>query len=235
MIEPDEIEDGTVVRMKKAYPVYDSRYQDSLVTIRRYLESIGNLQTVGRNGLHRYNNQDHSMLTAVHAARNIIGEKNDVWAVNTEMDYHEEERVKVSAAKPKPEGTRRAPHSVPGDRLIPRRLTPEELIEAAFAKLDPVALGVAVGIVIGVTLLVSTITLLLKGGVAVGRTLALLDNVLLGFSVTWSGALLGLIEAGIGGFLVGYLFASLRNLGIDAYAWLLQRRAIAESQRNLLD
>jgi protoporphyrinogen oxidase len=234
MIEPDEVEDGTVVRMKKAYPVYDRQYQDSLAIIRRYLESIPNLQTVGRNGLHRYNNQDHSMLTAVYAARNIVGEQHDVWSVNTEMEYHEEERVKTSVAKPV--RARQATLTAPtGDRQTPLRLTPEELIEAAFAKLDPVSLGAAVGIVAGISLFIATITLLLKGGEVVGPTLALLDNVLLGFSMTWSGALVGLMEATIGGFMLGYLFAWLRNMGIDAYAWLLQRRAIAESQRNLLD
>jgi protoporphyrinogen oxidase len=235
MIEPDEIEDGTVVRMKKAYPVYDRVYQDSLATIRHYLESIGNLQTVGRNGLHRYNNQDHSMLTAVYAARNIVGEKHDVWAVNTEMEYHEEERVKASAAKPVAARIETASAAATGDRQVPRRLTPEELIEAAFAKLDPVALGVSLGTVGGLSLFIATVTLLVKGGPVVGPTLALLNNVLLGFSVTWRGALIGLMETSLGGFAIGYLFASLRNLGIDAYGWLLQRRAMAESQRNLLD
>jgi len=89
LVEPGEVEDGTIVRMKKAYPVYDQNYHESLEIIRNYLESFSNLQTVGRNGLHRYNNQDHSMLTAIYAARNIAGERNDVWSVNTEMEYHE--------------------------------------------------------------------------------------------------------------------------------------------------
>ena len=236
MIEADEIEDGTVVRMKKAYPVYDRQYQDSLATIRQYLESIPNLQTVGRNGLHRYNNQDHSMLTAVYAARNIVGEQHDVWSVNTEMEYHEETREKRSVPKPVIATTKPAIDAANGgDRQIPRRLTPEELIEAAFAKLDPLALGVAVGIVIGLSLFIATVALLLKGGEVVGPTLALLNNVLFSFSVTWSGAFIGLAEGTLGGFAVGYLFASLRNVGIDAYAWLLQRRAMAMSQRNLLD
>ena len=235
MLERDEIEDGTVVRMKKAYPVYDRHYQNSLATIRSYLESIDNLQTVGRNGLHRYNNQDHSMLTAVYAARNIVGEKHDVWTVNTEKEYHEEKREKATASQPVITPVIPAPAATAGDRLMPRRLTPEELIEAAFAKLDPVALGVAVGIVAGLSLFVATITLLAKGGEVVGPTLALLGNVLIGFSVTWEGALVGLVEATIGGFALGYLFGSLRNLGIDGYAWLLQRRAAADSQRNLLD
>ena len=176
------------------------------------------------------------MLTAVYAARNIVGEQHDVWSVNTEMEYHEEARVKTSIPKPVIATTTTAIGAASGgDRQIPRRLTPEELIEAAFAKLDPLALGIAVGIVIGLSLFIATVALLLKGGEEIGPTLALLDNVLFGFRVTWSGALIGLLEGALGGFAVGYLFASLRNVGIDAYAWLLQRRAIAVSERNLLD
>jgi hypothetical protein len=175
------------------------------------------------------------MLTAVYAARNIVGEQHDVWSVNTEMEYHEEARVKTSVAKPVMAETEPAPVTTAGDRLVPRRLTPEELIEAAFAKLDPVAMGAAVGIVAGLSLFVATITLLLKDGPVVGPTLSLLNNVLLGFSVTLPGALIGLVEACIGGFMLGYLFAWLRNVGIDAYAWLLQRRALAESERSLLE
>jgi protoporphyrinogen oxidase len=86
----DEIEDGTVVRTPKAYPMYDAGYADQVSVIRRYAEaSLPNLQLVGRNGMHKYNNQDHSMMTAIYAARNIMGEKNDLWAINTEPEYHE--------------------------------------------------------------------------------------------------------------------------------------------------
>ncbi|MGE0126740.1 MAG: NAD(P)/FAD-dependent oxidoreductase [Blastocatellales bacterium] len=223
LVEPDEVEDGTVVRMKKAYPVYDPHYHESLAIIRNYLESFSNLQTVGRNGLHRYNNQDHSMLTAVYAARNIVGEQNDVWAVNTEMEYHEE--VKSSGAT--------------GDRLTPKRvetpMTPDEVIEAVFAKLDPVALGAAFGVVSGLILLLASAALLLKGGPDVGRNLSLLGHYLIGFDVTWAGALLGAGEVGIGGFALGFLVAWLRNWLLAAYAYLVRRRAEAEAQRDLLD
>ena len=82
LIDPSEVEDGTVVRMEKAYPVYDQSYLKRIDTVRRYLETFSNFQTIGRNGLHRYN-QDHSMLTGVYAARNILGEQHDVWSVNT--------------------------------------------------------------------------------------------------------------------------------------------------------
>jgi hypothetical protein len=61
-----------------------------LQVIRRYLDTFENLQTIGRNGMHRYNNQDHSMLTGILAARNVRGEKHDLWEVNTERSYYEE-------------------------------------------------------------------------------------------------------------------------------------------------
>ena len=89
-----EVVDGTVVRMPKAYPVYDAGYADALRTIREFLETIPNLQLVGRNGMHRYNNQDHSMLTAMLAVRNILGGTHDLWGVNTEEEYHEEVTAK---------------------------------------------------------------------------------------------------------------------------------------------
>ena len=93
LIDPGEVEDGTVVRMPKAYPVYDHGYQEQLATVRRYVDSITNLQLIGRNGQHRYNNQDHSMLAGVYAARNLAGARHDVWSVNTEMEYQEEARA----------------------------------------------------------------------------------------------------------------------------------------------
>ena len=93
LADPSKVVDGTVLRMPKAYPVYDEGYRVALETVRRYLERFGNLQLVGRNGLHRYNNQDHSMLTAMLAVRNLLGEKHDLWTVNAEQEYHEEGRV----------------------------------------------------------------------------------------------------------------------------------------------
>jgi hypothetical protein len=226
LAEPDEVEDGTVVRMKKAYPVYDPNYHESLAIIRNYLESFSNLQTVGRNGLHRYNNQDHSMLTAIYAARNIVGEQNDVWSVNTEMEYHEE----VKSARP---------GGSIGDRLTPTRVvvpaSPDEVIETVFARLDPVALGAAFGMVSALALFLASATLLFKGGPDVGRNLRLLGHYLIGFDVTWAGALLGVAEVGVGGFAFGFLVAWLRNWLLAAYAYLARRRAEAEAQRDLLD
>ena len=85
-----DIIDGTVVRMPKAYPVYDASYAESLRVVRTFLAGLKNLQVIGRNGMHRYNNQDHSMLTAMLAVRNILGEQHDLFAVNAEDEYHEE-------------------------------------------------------------------------------------------------------------------------------------------------
>jgi protoporphyrinogen oxidase len=229
LIDPGEVEDGTVVRMQKAYPVYDQHYYHSVVTVRHYLESLANLQTIGRNGLHRYNNQDHSMLTGVYAARNIVGERYDVWSVNTEMEYHEEGRAAEGGG---------------GDRFVPGQLaptgtemlpSPDEVIALVFAKLDPVALGVAVGVVSGIGLFLMTAVLLLKGGPEIGPNLSLLHYYLPEFEVTWSGAFVGFIEAGVGGFTLGYLGAWLRNWGIAAYAVLVRRRAEAKARRGLLD
>jgi protoporphyrinogen oxidase len=91
LIKPEEIEDSAVVRMPKAYPMYDSGWAKRVATVREYLEEcLPNLQLVGRNGMHKYNNQDHSMMTALCAARNIMGAKYDLWAINSEPDYYEE-------------------------------------------------------------------------------------------------------------------------------------------------
>ncbi len=224
LIEPDEVEDGTVVRMKKAYPIYDQAYPEHLATVRRYLDTFKNLQTIGRNGQHRYNNQDHSMLTGVYAARNITGQEYDIWAVNVEKDYHEEERK-------------------PSDRMVPGRVetdepslpTPEQLIQAALAKLDPVALGVASGVVCGLGIFIVSAILLLRGGEEVGPTLSLLGHYLIGYKVSWPGALIGLVESAILGYILGYGCAWLSNFFTKAYAFAAKWRAEASQTRDLLE
>ncbi|MCB1332742.1 MAG: NAD(P)/FAD-dependent oxidoreductase [Roseivivax sp.] len=85
-----DVVDFAIIRQPKAYPVYDGEYKEALDTLQKWILSLENFQTVGRNGLHRYNNQDHSMLSAMLAARNILGSKHDVWGVNVERSYHEE-------------------------------------------------------------------------------------------------------------------------------------------------
>ncbi|MFM7131579.1 MAG: FAD-dependent oxidoreductase, partial [bacterium] len=91
LVDSSRIVDGCVVRMPKAYPVYDDEYQQNVSIIRRWLSNLENLQVAGRNGMHKYNNQDHSMMTALLAARNIMGAGPfDPWCVNTDAEYHEE-------------------------------------------------------------------------------------------------------------------------------------------------
>ena len=230
LIDRHEVIDGTVVRMEKAYPVYDHTYQENVRTIRTYLETFSNLQTIGRNGLHRYNNQDHSMLTGVYAARNITGAQHDVWAVNTDMEYHEEGRVAQLSA---------------GDRLVPASVSvsvaeeveaeEDEVIEAAFARLDPLALGVAIGMVSGVGMFIATGILLFKGGTVVGPNLSLLRHYLFGFEMTWAGAFIGFLEAAFWGLALGFFGAGLRNWGLKAYASLVRWRGETEARGHLLD
>jgi protoporphyrinogen oxidase len=85
-----QVERGFAIRVPKAYPIYDAEYAERVATIRGWLDRIENLQQVGRNGLHRYNNSDHSMLTAMRAVDNLlVGSHHDIWAVNAESVYHE--------------------------------------------------------------------------------------------------------------------------------------------------
>ena len=92
LADPTQVEAGFVVRMPKAYPVYDIDYQANVETIRTWLtQNMPNVHPVGRNGMHKYNNQDHSMYTAMLTVENIVdGTHHDIWAVNVEEEYHEE-------------------------------------------------------------------------------------------------------------------------------------------------
>jgi protoporphyrinogen oxidase len=88
----NQLEFGFVERVPKAYPMYDADYAERVSTIRSWLDGLDNFVQVGRNGLHRYNNSDHSMLTAMRAVDNLVdGADHDIWAVNAESAYHEEE------------------------------------------------------------------------------------------------------------------------------------------------
>ncbi len=92
IIDQSEVLDGVVLRVPKTYPAYFGTY-DRFDALREYLDSFENLFLTGRNGMHRYNNQDHSMLTAMVAVENILEDRTDkanLWEVNTEEEYHEE-------------------------------------------------------------------------------------------------------------------------------------------------
>ena len=88
---PSQVVDSCVVRQPKAYPVYDDSYRGRVEAVRSYLARFHNLQTIGRNGTHRYNNQDHSTVAGLLAARNILGERHDTWDINTDALYLEEQ------------------------------------------------------------------------------------------------------------------------------------------------
>ena len=98
-----DVVDGCVIRQPKAYPVYDDNYKHHVEVVRQALEAhCPNLHLVGRNGMHKYNNQDHAMMTALLTARNILAGKKqyDVWAVNQDAEYHEADSA---GAEPTPE------------------------------------------------------------------------------------------------------------------------------------
>ena len=91
LVKAADVETGYVVRMPKAYPIYDEHYRANVEVLRTWLETNAvNVHPVGRNGMHRYNNQDHSMYTAMLTVENILGASHDIWSVNVEADYHEE-------------------------------------------------------------------------------------------------------------------------------------------------
>ncbi len=93
LVDVSTVTEGYVVRMPMAYPMYDDKYQLSVETIRTWLaDELPNVHPVGRNGMHRYNNQDHSMFTAMLTVENILGAQHDIWSVNVDDEYHEEVR-----------------------------------------------------------------------------------------------------------------------------------------------
>ena len=218
LASPADIEDGCVFRVQKAYPIYDSEYRGYLATVKNFVAGLENYQTIGRNGLHRYNNQDHAMVTGMLAVRNLAaGEHNDLWSVNTDQEYHEEIREKVE-------------------------LEPEVALEAvkeafaqAFAKLDRLAFGLSTGAMAGLLLFLATLFLALKGGDVMGPNLQLLQQYFPWYSVTLSGSLLGLGYGFLSGFIGGWGFAFLRNITAFLYMALIRRRAERLVLRNLLE
>jgi protoporphyrinogen oxidase len=89
LVDPSTVIDAKVVRVEKAYPIYNDTYKRGIRIVREFLDDVPNLQLVGRNGMHRYNNQDHSMMTGMLAVQNIMGANYDLWQVNADAEYHE--------------------------------------------------------------------------------------------------------------------------------------------------
>jgi len=230
LVRAADIEDGTVVRVPKAYPVYDSTYRQSLEVVRDFLTRLENLQLVGRNGMHKYNNQDHSMLTAMLAVKNILGENHDLWSVNVEEEYHEEvraESVQVSPAIAAVASTQ--------PRVPVRRDVAAEVLIRTFARMDKLAFAVAVGTVCGLAVFSATLFLILKGGNVIGPQLYLLHQYFAGYEISTWGAFIGLGYGVLWGFLFGWLFSYLRNLLLGLYLYLIRREAESSSLKNILD
>ncbi len=212
LLKASDVEDGSVVRMPKAYPAYDSVYREMLDTVLDFINGFGNLSLVGRNGMHRYNNQDHSMLTAMMAVENIYGAEHDLWNVNVEQEYHEEERKETS-----------------------KELIPDETIIQAFAKMDKLAFASAVGVVNGLCIFIATLLLVIKGGDAVGTNLQLLSQYFEGYTVSVKGAFVGFAYCFGGGFLFGWLVAYLRNVSLAFYIYRVKKKTEMLSFGDFLD
>ena len=201
-----DVEDGCVFRVEKSYPVYDSDYREHLAKVREFIAGLDNFQTIGRNGLHRYNNQDHAMLTGMLAVRNLVrGEHNDLWSVNADQEYHEEIHHLQAA------------------------------ISRAFAKVDRFAFGVSLGATLGLLLCLATLFLVLKGGPVVGPTLQLLDQYFPGYTVSAGGSLLVLVYGFLVGFLGGWGVAFLRNSALFLTLAMIRRGAEFDALRKVLE
>lgn len=204
-----DVSDGCVFRVPKCYPVYDDDYNQQLPVLRKYVDGMQNLHSVGRSGMHRYNNQDHSMLAAMYAVRNAeFGEKNDLWAVNTEPEYHEEVRNRAPG---------RNPNYI--EQVVRRGLAD------VYRRLDRGALGAGGAALGAIVLSLATLVLVLSGGERVGPTLGLLTHYLPGYSVTERGVVVGLFYGLLVGFALGWTFAAIRNALTVAYLTIVERRA----------
>ena len=209
----EDVTDGCVFRVPKSYPVYDSDYRQHLETLKSFVAGLENCQTIGRNGLHRYNNQDHSMLTGIYAARNmLLGEKNDLWNVNADQEYIEEIRAE----------------DLPKDIV-------QEALAVVLAKVDPVAAGAAAGAVGALVLGLMTLVLVLKGGTVIGPTLSLLREYLPGYTVTMNGSGLALAYGGLLGFAAGWAVAGSANAAHAVYLALIQARGRRQYLKALLE
>jgi len=210
-VDGSDVERGTVVRMPKAYPVYDPPYREALRTVREFISDIENLQLVGRNGLHRYNNQDHSMLTAMLASENILGENHDVWGVNTDDDYHEEITTWNDLG------------------------TPEKAVIKVFARIDKLGFATSSGAVSGLLIFLTTLWVTLSGNGATPQIIHLLNQYFIGYTFTVGGAFVALGYTFLWGFLFGWLYAYLHNLFVALYIYRVKRKMELLSFRDFLD
>ena len=207
MTDINDIVDSVVIRQPDAYPVYDEDYLTHLGVIMDYIGRIGNLQTIGRSGMHRYNNMDHSMYTGILAAENVLGARHNLSEVNEEEKYLEEEREAI----------------------------PKEILFSTFARIDKFAFASAVGSVSGLFMFLATIWLVIKGGDVVGPNLMLLAQYFAGYTVTVKGSFIAFGYSFFWGFLLGWLFAYIRNLSLAYYIYRTRKKAEMLSLKDFFD
>ncbi len=202
----EDVSDGCVVRVPKSYPVYDEGYRVHLERLRAFVSRLPNCQTIGRNGLHRYNNQDHSMLTGIQAVRNALGgERVDLWSVNAEDEYHETLRDEAEVAR---------------------------ALALLLQRVDPLALAGALGAT-GALALALLAALAARRGPEVAGLVGLLGQFFPGFSAATPE--LGAVYGGLLGALLGFLAAALTNAAVYTYVHALQRRALRGFLARLLE
>ncbi len=228
------VENGTVVRMPKAYPVYDSTYQDSLRVIKEFLDGLDNLQLIGRNGMHKYNNQDHSMLTAILAVKNIMGAKYDLWQVNADKEYLEElskidrkeisEYVNLSSTQP-----------LTPKEIFSNKILSDELLIRAFARIDKFAFASSTGITASLAIFCATLFLILNGIGTNSPNFNLLGQYFIGYSISIKGAFIGMGYGFLWGFILGWLFSYLRNFSIGIYVYYIRKKAESVSINDFID
>lgn len=225
-----DVEDGAVVRMPKAYPVYDGCYREALDRIRTYLDGFDNLQVVGRNGMHRYNNQDHSMLTAMLAVENLMGSRHDLWQVNAEEEYHEEAKAEAES------GTRGLQEVSSTQPLVPQSVSPAltQRVMLVFARLDKLAFATACGVVAGGMCWFATTWIVFSGG-PLAETAGLLAQFFPGYRVSILGGMIAGAYAFCWTFLWAWLFAYLRNFALGFIVYRMKRRAELMSFQSFLD
>jgi len=208
----DDIKDAFVVRQTNAYPIYDHTYQIKLQTLRRYLEKLKNLQTIGRNGMHRYNNMDHSMLTGMQAVQNLEEKTHDIWRVNEAQTYLED----------------RKKEAIQDHRQ-------QKLVKLTFARIDKTAFALAIGIVTSVITLWVTLWPIVTNADSLIPYLRLLSNYFIGYSVSLGGACLAFLYSFLWGFGIGWLFAFLRNFLIVLYLYKCRLKSELLSLKDFVD
>jgi protoporphyrinogen oxidase len=233
LVDKRLIVDGTVVRMPKAYPVYDEDYAKHLQIVRGFLDKLQNIQLVGRNGMHKYNNQDHSMLTAMAAVENIRGGNFDLWSLNADAEYHEEitdeEAKRVSEHKALQQTQPKVPV------VLTERTIADTMVQKVISRMDKAAFAVSLGIVSGLYVFIITLWVTITKDSSVASFLSLLNQYLTGYTVSYSGALIGLLYGFFWGFIFGWSFAYVRNLALGLYLHYLLRRGMSSIMRNLLE